>query len=98
MSDEQEIAKLVPELVTSLNSITSAATISDLDDSLTTQTIGSSSKTATAATVGVGSRAIATSNHLSEHSYTEELPDTESYRASQTTDKLIDSTRPDSPS
>lgn len=91
-SDEQKIAKLVPELTTSLNSLTSAAIPSDLN--LTAPTVGSAQKTATVA-VGVGSSAIASSNSLSERPYTEESAGPESYRASQAAEQTIGSTRPD---
>ncbi|MGB3766995.1 MAG: caspase family protein [Phormidesmis sp.] len=100
MTDEQKIATLVPALTTSLNSITSAATSSDLassgsdsktsiskmpDNSLVAQTESSS----IAAAVGVG--AIAANNHLSGRPYTEKSTGTKPYQASQTSRETIGS-------
>ncbi len=101
MSDEQKIAVLVPELITSLNSITSDATTSDLNSDFTAQTSDITTGTATdittdavtAAAVGVGAGAIASSTHLTEQSYPKEPAGTELYQASPTADTTIDSIR-----
>ena len=87
-SDEQKIATLVPELTTSINSVTSAATLSDASSQSALSDESTAGGTATltqdkaveATAIGAGVGAIATENRLGERSYTEESTSTGSYR------------------
>ena len=87
MSDEQKIATVVPELVTSINSVTATAATAYEPDSTDTSTVGSTigstagSKLREPAMAGMGVGAIAGSSQMGERPYTEESTGTGSYRS-----------------
>ena len=94
MSDEQKIATLVPELTTSINSITSAAAIPDLagsqpssqtssyaPDNQPSKTLTESSPVKTAAVVGARANKATNDSQFGKRPYTEESEGTGSYRS-----------------
>ena len=84
MSDEQKIATVVPELVTSLNSVTSAVSAgsSPMHESAVTDST-TDSALREPAVVGIGAGAMASDRQIGERSYSEESVRTGSYRAEE---------------
>ena len=83
MSDEQKIATVVPELVTSINSVTSAVSTANAAalESAVTDTSASESALREPAVVGMGAGAIAGGAQIGERPYTEVSARTDSYRS-----------------